>query len=284
MTMEVDFPAAHSMDSIWFAVDEDGHVAGLCSNGAGAAPAGRPHLLGEDQERLCARLQELLPDCPVTYDLAGRMTPGPLHRTDNNHWAADMSHPGATLVFLRSLDLVAQEIALGNAVQYPATEGWAVRFTSLPPDLARKIHEAGACLGCFHHSTWTEHSDLAHRGLFSYEQLLGDWFPGPYGRQRSPNNPVHIDQLPAELREIIGQVRFAGLCFAQTVHLQPAEYLACDAMNAGYLTADGQSVRPFPGQESGYRQFYADFLREAPAEAVKRLRIERPSRQGRKRG
>src|SRR5262245_28750727 len=164
--MDVDFPAAHSMDTIWFAVDQDGHVAGLQSNGAGAAPAARPPLRGEDQDQLCRRLQEVLPESPVTYDLAGRITPGPLHR-GTDHWAEDPRKPGAALMFLSSLDLVKEEIARGGAVQHPATEGWVVIFTSLLPELARKVHQAGACLACFYHSDFSEHYDLAGRGLFS---------------------------------------------------------------------------------------------------------------------
>ena len=78
-------------------------------------------------------------------------------------------------------------------------------------------------------------------------------------------------------------MRFEGVCFAQTVHLQPVEHMACDAMNAGYLTADGQKLEPLPGQEADYRAFYEEFLREAPPDAVKRLRIARPPRGGGKR-
>ena len=41
--MEPDYPAAHSMDTDWFAVDKDGHVAVFASGEAGAVPvaAGR---------------------------------------------------------------------------------------------------------------------------------------------------------------------------------------------------------------------------------------------------
>src|SRR5262249_35964809 len=105
------------------------------------------------------------------------------------------------------------------------------------------------CLASFYYSDFTEHYDLAGRGFFSYKQLLGDRLPGPYGRQRSPMRPVHIDQLPPDLRETIGQVRFEGLCFAETVR----------------------------GQEAHYRAFYEEFLGEAPPGAVSRLRTERPS-------
>jgi hypothetical protein len=275
MVMDVDFPAAHSMDTLWFAVDRDGHIAALQSRSGGAAPADRPRLRGTDQEGVCEELRELLPECPVTYDLAGRIIPGPLHQ-GTDHAAEKISQPGAYLMFLRSLELVTQEIAAGAAVQHPATEGWAVVFRNLSPEVARKIHEAGACLACFYHADYYERIDPADRGLFSYAQLLGDWFPGPYGRLRSPASPVHVDQLPPRLRKTVGQVRFNEICFAQTVHFQPAEHMNCEAMDAAYLTADGQAVRSLPGEEAQYREFYADFLREAPPEAVRQLRIETP--------
>ena len=37
--LETDFPAAHSMDSTWFAVDEDGHIAVLETDENGYAPS-----------------------------------------------------------------------------------------------------------------------------------------------------------------------------------------------------------------------------------------------------
>ena len=36
--MEPDFPAAHSMDSCWFAVDRDGFIACFSTGEAGAMP------------------------------------------------------------------------------------------------------------------------------------------------------------------------------------------------------------------------------------------------------
>jgi hypothetical protein len=282
VTADADFPAAHSMDTLWFAVDKDGRVAALQSDSGGAAPAARPRLTGDDQEQLCERLRELLPQSPVTYDLAGRITPGPLHQ-GTDHYAEDMKRPEESLLFLSSLDPVAQEIAGGTAVQHPATEGWAVLFTRLLPELARRVHQAGACLACFSHSPYSDLYDLAECGFFSYKHLLGDWLPGPYGRQRVPMRPVHIDQLPPDLRKAIGRVRFEGLSFAQTVHLQPAEHMACEAIEAGYLTADGAAVRPLPGQDAEYRVFLQELLSEAPPGTASSLRIERPPVKRRKR-
>jgi hypothetical protein len=38
-----DYPAAHSMDTTWYAMDADGHVAELISGANGAVPVDRPY-------------------------------------------------------------------------------------------------------------------------------------------------------------------------------------------------------------------------------------------------
>lgn len=53
--MGPDFPAAHSMDSAWFAVDRDGHVAFFRTGEMGLLPRGVPH-----QEWIPAPLEALL--------------------------------------------------------------------------------------------------------------------------------------------------------------------------------------------------------------------------------
>ena len=40
MVMEPDFPAAHSMDSSWYAIDKNGHVALFDTGAGGAIPNG----------------------------------------------------------------------------------------------------------------------------------------------------------------------------------------------------------------------------------------------------
>lgn len=56
----VDFPAAHSMDTSWFAVDEDGHVALLESGEDGAVPKGVQDHGFDIWESLCVGAGELM--------------------------------------------------------------------------------------------------------------------------------------------------------------------------------------------------------------------------------
>ncbi len=46
-----DFPAAHSMDTDWFAIDADGHIGIFVSDEGGAVPQTNDHLFVESQEK-----------------------------------------------------------------------------------------------------------------------------------------------------------------------------------------------------------------------------------------
>src|SRR5215510_5737873 len=88
-----DFPAAHSMDSTWFAVDRDGHVGFFQTGEDGLLPRGAPSL-----EWLPGPLREFLQAAFPTaelnltgslaqlglfvYDAAEETVPGPYDRTD----------------------------------------------------------------------------------------------------------------------------------------------------------------------------------------------------------
>ena len=77
------------------------------------------------------------------------------------------------LLFLKSIDLVKDVLASGQAVQAPSADGVAVTFQHLPPELGQRIHEADACLGCFIvvGRAGGEGLDPAGQGLFEYSHL-----------------------------------------------------------------------------------------------------------------
>jgi hypothetical protein len=58
--MEIDFPAAHSMDTIWFAVDDDGHIGCFHTGENGSLPEGA----GVNDELVRAWIRSQLPDPP----------------------------------------------------------------------------------------------------------------------------------------------------------------------------------------------------------------------------
>ena len=240
--MTVDFPAAHSMDTCWFAIDRDGHVAYFGTGEAGAVPE---EAFIEEPYNVLQELGRILPPTEVLYNFAGHVPPGPLG-TRGEHWSVAIGGSGA-LFFLTSLDTVRKEISRGVAVQVPATAGGvAVVITDLTPQLVKRIHAAGACLGCFFYYEPGQENDLprpAEHGLFRYSHLCENWVSGPYGLQETPGRPIHVDQLPPRLRELVGQFRFPSLCFGQTPHIQPVEHALCTSWESAYLTGDGLIIR-----------------------------------------
>jgi hypothetical protein len=260
--MDTDFPAAHSMDTAWFAVDRDGHVAYFGTGEAGAAPfdAGL-----EDPDGVLRELGQTLPRTDTLYNFAGAIPPGPLGAR-GEHWSVAVGHSRETLFFLASLDPVREEVAGGQAVQVPVTGGIvAVVITNPTRPLVQRLHDAGACLSCFPHYGRDPEDDSpwpAEHGLFHYSHLCENWISGPYGLKEVPARPVHIDQLPPRLREAVGQFRFRSLCFAQAPHIQPIEHDVCVSWEPAYLTGDGLTIRPHTHNQVDPQMSYEEVYRE----------------------
>ena len=185
--METDYPSSHSMDTVWFAVDEAGHVGVFVSGEVGHVP----------------------------------------------HGAED----GA-------VDLMD---ALEGKEDNPF-EDWDKR---------------AARLGLFYYSF----NDFAASTVEPYERGL------------PPEQPIHVDQLPPELRQRVRTICFKNMDFSKQELIQPLEQYECDFWNEYYLVAylgsDGKTIRPVPGKENLFADFCIDFQRENPEEA-KKYRFQAP--------
>jgi hypothetical protein len=243
---DADFSAAHSMDTYWFAVDRDGHVACFESGEAGAVPVGAGEGEGYD---LLRRLVSALTAGAVIFDLGGSTPPGPLG-------AGGHHRSYARLVFLASLDPVRGEIAAQRAYEVPASGGVAVVLRDDAESTLKTLHDRGACLGCFYYDEERDEDPdseglpvyPARFGLYYYGHQCENWAAGPYGREEVPREPLHLDQLPPDLRAAVSQVRFPGLCFAQIPHIQPLEWFECDVWGGepAYVGSDGKPKSELP--------------------------------------
>jgi hypothetical protein len=188
---DADYPAAHSMDTLWYAVDDAGHVAALWTGEYGPCPVG-------------------------------------------------VAHRGM-------LDDLYRRTLRGNTEPYP---GWDRSAQTL--------------------------------GVFLY-RYIDDTRPyGPidvYRRDVTTPNPLHVDQLPPDLRMEWKRLRFPGIRFAQADTLQPFEAFECHASDVdaeAYIASDGVTVRPIPGREVAWVEFVADFQERDPDQAA-RYRFEGPT-------
>ena len=203
VVMDVDFPAAHSMDTCWFAVDRDGHVAIFDSGEAGAVPV--EAFAGDATYSAREQSSQLLPATPAIHDLRGHRRPGadpdPEGLTAGVTglvWAGD-----PVVLVLSSLEPVRNALAAGQAVEVSVSEHKAVLFQELSEEQLQHFRGLPEFQGCWNHYSW--HDDdrsifsLARHGFFVYQHLTENWISGPYGRMKMPAQPVHLDQLPGEL-------------------------------------------------------------------------------------
>jgi len=260
--MDADFPAAHSMDTMWFAVDKDGRVACFDSGEAGAVPAGA--FAGDPAYSALRRLGKALPPTEVLHDRQGRSRPGEGTGL-MDHLARHGTPNYPVLMFLKSLDLVRDEIAAGRAREVRSTSDFAVWFHELDGELARRLHEEDVCLGCYFHFGMDEEEEdeggrvrAASRGMYQYSHTCENWIAGPYGRTGIPANPVHIDQLPPALRNQIKEMRF-DVNFAETPYIQPVQHTECASWETRWLDLDGNE-HPMPGREGDEDENLEEFL------------------------
>lgn len=251
--MDADYPAAHSMDTSWFAVDAAGHVAVFRSGEAGAVPL--EAFAGDEAYAAEEQLVDLLPPAGVIQDPAGRVLPGKASAaTKPRAWAG-----GVVVVGLTSLDPVQAALAGGQAVEVPATEGKAVVFQQITDEQLEAYHALPECLGSWNlTSEGAGMEGISARGLYVYDHLTENWISGPYGRESVPLQPIHLDQLPAALRRQIARCRFDGLRFADTPHVQPVELTECASWESAYLDSSGRKIGPIPGNEDAYADAYEE--------------------------
>jgi hypothetical protein len=195
--MEHDYPAAHSMDAYWFAIDERGAVADFETGEPGPAPVDASH---------------------------------------------DIFEALYTLYF--------------GPYDYDASDGWE------PEEWAEQL------------------------GVTFYRYPGDyDWLILPFVRTVTPVQPLHVDQLPPDLRNQCGDMRFFMLRFDEKETLQPlefcpdpVEYYDCVdyELRPAYLVGDGVTVRPVRGDEKKFADFVSQYRQQHPKHA-RNLRFEGPT-------
>jgi hypothetical protein len=257
-----DYPAAHSMDTAWFAVDKEGHLAYFDTGESGAIPINA--VGGDEAFELRDRLVELLPRCEVLYDPRGRQLPG--------EPPGPMPEGSSALVFLSSLAPAQADIEAGRATAVRATEGYAVLYRPLTPAQARRLQDSGAVVASSYHFDDPDMPpNLAGFGIYEYGHLCDNWIAGPYGREEVPTRRVHVDQLPPGLRRSLKSAVLPGVSFAETPILQPLEHGESESWEPAWLSTDGV-IRAVPGRADDYRQLYDELRVDMP-----QYRFEPPS-------
>jgi hypothetical protein len=225
-----DFPAAHSMDTTWFAVDRDGHVAAFESGEAGAVPT----------EAYLDDLDDALDQLEASPEIEAIVE---VRRGQHVDYCL------GTLVMLLGDGVRPPE----GAVPVTTSHGRGWRAT-LHDDRCKAMHARGECAGCANASfVDDELPDVGRRGLFVYDHDAnnGNAIAGSYSRTSSPLRPATATSLPPAVTA--RAVRFDG-SFADTASIQPVEHWPSDAWGASFLASDGRTVAAIPGKEEEYAE------------------------------
>ena len=207
--MQPDFPAAHSMDTDWFAVDRNGHVA-ICSSGEpGPVPVGI-----ELQQDIWEALDGLLLGSAAAFfgrHYTGEDWPYSLamllpEEFDLNRLADLKSLKRGAVIHVRNERLVPVVI---NALDDPGI---------------KELHESSVCRGCT--APIDEHFSAGLLNLYRYD--AGDRYRnGPYERAVVPSAPVRFAQLPSAIQQLMHPIVFPHVSFADAAVFQPIEHMPC---------------------------------------------------------
>lgn len=246
-----DFPAAHSMDTTWFAVDKDGNVAVFETGESGAVPIDA--IVDESEPSDAEEEVKSLPATGAHHDPLGYAA---LAEPDREHISlasyAGIS-PASLLMFVRDPAPIRELLDRLGARELPATQGACFTLEVSDPHAFAELHEREACVHC---QLWFRSDDtLAQHGLFLYEHTCENWIAGPYARLATPRAPISLDALPEAIRA--KAIRYDGR-FSDTAMLQPLEHWECESWEAAWLATDRKTVRAVPGREAQYAEHVAN--------------------------
>lgn len=249
--VDADFPAAHSMDTDWFAVDRDGRVALFDSGENGAVADGSARL---DHGLSLDQFAPHAPGSVAVDDVDGLYaTASPGH---------EFEYPrgqGRLVTFVRSLDAVADSLASGDAVALAGGKRPAVAWVREGRDALDRLHRARECRRCLlveHAARTSDGREPGDVGVYRYAHAPDAGTPQPYTRVQRPSRPLHLDALPAPLRAKVGAVRFADVSFEADARVQPFEHAPSHAYKAsGWCGTDGE-VHAVPGREAEFAREY----------------------------
>jgi hypothetical protein len=132
--------------------------------------------------------------------------------------------------------------------------------------------------------------DAAHAssGLYVYTYPEDDWSEQflntvalPYRLTHQPDQPLHVDQLPPNVRAEMESISLPGVHFGGGAVVQPVgvasgvPWYSYTAELSAYLDLDGVTVRVIPGREDHFSQDL-DVLVSNLGEEASRLRFDPP--------
>jgi hypothetical protein len=244
-----DYPAAHSMDTNWFAVDADGNIGYFGSGEGGAVPESHQSAEIEYSEDLFAAMARNNPDRIVRLNASGNILAKSLtmkklqkeinswlsfHATEQDRYSDNQTDDNKPLIYDLFLLLSNPNIALQLEIEALKDEdAYILCFTGEPTVVfvshcyiatLQKLIEAKQVLG----GNELNDSDylLSQLGFFCYH--TGSQAPVPYKRAGKPVSPLKLENLPEYIRDKIHWNSLDMLKFSENRKIEPIEQMQCD--------------------------------------------------------
>jgi hypothetical protein len=245
----LDYPAAHSMDTYWFAVDTDGHVAMFDTGEGGAVP--EDALRGEDGlDSLFAEIAKDYEHRSIRVDTSGDIFLTELTNTGATDYLNTSGYRGNVCNLI--LQLESDELIPQLGVEATDT-GYTVRFAgektivyvSKCPlaNLQKLIADRKAIV--VRSIYWNFDYPLASLcGLYEYAHHSHALIP--YERTHVPQYSLKFEDLPARLQERLIEAGIDRIKFAESELVQPLEHAPCYAWGGTDYWIDTQGVEHTP--------------------------------------
>ncbi|MBV6624342.1 MAG: hypothetical protein KI793_15610 [Rivularia sp. (in: Bacteria)] len=232
-----DFPAAHSMDTDWFAVDADGNVGIFWSSEGGAVP----EFCGEfvhatridDVEDFCKLFPKdekgiihlITEGKDLVKHIIVETIPKSIYDDDSYELLLNVS----------SEEVITKLKTSDNLVLRFAGEPVIIYVDKVSNETINSMFSSGEILGATEFELWMHPNCL---GLFFYDNYAQ--VPIPYEREAVPETPVKVEDLPENIQQALSKSRFEKIRFAETEIIQPIEHTLCATWDDNGFWVDSQ--------------------------------------------
>jgi hypothetical protein len=252
-----DFPAAHSMDTTWFAIDADGCVGIFVTNEGGAVPKDVAEIenennlvdfLQKDNPSIIKQVQPLkiesvieyinieslqdIQDTICRYEEFSRLSPG---STDSYKNIED-------LVLILSTEQAIEDLkSQANHILRFTDERVIIHVDKCDREWLKQAIESGVVLGA--KETYLAHN-LSWLGLYEYN-AWGNSIP--YERNYLLKEPIYLKDLPSDMSDNISFVKLPNIKFSEAELIQPIEHMLCNTWGTErWIDTNGVEHDQFP--------------------------------------
>jgi hypothetical protein len=251
-----DFPAAHSMDTTWFAIDADGCVGIFNTNEGGAVPKDVTEIdnsdlvdfLQKDNHLSIKHVQPLKIESVIEYINTESLQD--IQDTICRFEEVSRLHPGCddfynnieNLVLILSTEQAIEDLkSQANLILRFADERVIVHIDKCDREWLKQSIESGVVLAA--KETYLGHN-LSWLGLHEYN-AWGDSIP--YERNYLLKEPIYLKDLPPEIVNNISFVKLPNIKFSETDLIQPIEHMPCNTWNRErWIDTNGVEHDRFP--------------------------------------